>query len=65
MITVRQNVTSSSYYMVNMYIYLHYFQQFSNDKQILEIKLSNKAKDFEKLHDKYKTLQVIGTNHGN
>lgn len=32
--------------------------QFENDNQILENRLTNKGKDFEKLQDKYITLQV-------
>lgn len=35
-----------------------HLKKYENDIQVLELKLSNKIKDFDKLHDKFKALQV-------
>lgn len=36
-----------------------HLKKYENDIEVLELKLSNKDKDFNKLHDKFKSLQVF------
>lgn len=35
-----------------------HLKKYENDIQVLELKLKNRDKDFDKLHDKFKSLQV-------
>lgn len=35
-----------------------HLKKYENDIQVLELKLTNKGRDFDKLHDKFKILQV-------